>query len=96
MSFPVDLPNPNQDNVFYSMQALKAELLNWFDSDKIESIGEKYEDYFLPTFVFDPAGAPQVFNLDVYPKNGPKESLQLDQNGNVLDEIKISPVSRGI
>ena len=89
MSFPVDFPNPNQDNVFYSIPALKAELLNWFSTEKIDAIKDKYKDYFLPTFVFDPAGAPLVFNLDIYPKNGPKESLQLDQNGNISDEIRI-------
>ena len=58
MSFPVDLPNPNQENVFYTIPALKAELLNWFATEKIDAIKEKYKDYFLPTFVFDPAGAP--------------------------------------
>ena len=89
MSFPVDLPNPNQENVFYTIPALKAELLNWFSTEKIDAIKEKYKDYFLPTFVFDPAGAPLIYNLDVYPKNGAKESLQLDQNGNIIDELRI-------
>ena len=89
MSLPVDLPNPNQENVFYTIPALKAELLNWFSSEKIDAIKDKYSDYFLPTFVFDPAGAPLIYNLDVYPKNGSKESLQLDQNGNIIDELGI-------
>ena len=89
MSFPVDIPNPNQDNVFYTIPALKSELLNWFDVDKIKVVEDKYKDYYLPTFVFDPAGAPTVYNLDVYPKDGQKESLQFDQVGNIIDEIKI-------
>lgn len=89
MSFPVDVPNPNQDNVYYSIPALKAELLNWFDVDKIKVIEEKYKDYYLPTFVFDPAGAPTVYNLDVYPKDGQKESIQFDQTGTIIDELKL-------
>ena len=89
MSFPVDLPNPNQDNVFYTIPALKAELLNWFSVEKIKVVEEKYKDYYLPTFVFDPKGAPTVYNLDIYPKEGQKESIQFDQNGGIIDELKV-------
>ena len=89
MSFPVDLPNPNQDNVYYTIPALKAELLNWFSVEKIKVVEEKYKDYYLPTFVFDPAGAPTIYNLDVYPKDGQKETLQFDQTGSIIDEIEL-------
>lgn len=88
MIIPVDIPNPNQDNVFYTIPALKAELLNYFNSEKVATITEKYSKYYLPTFVFDVAGAPHVYSLDVYPKDAQKESIQLDSIGNIVDVIQ--------
>lgn len=87
MSFPADIPNPNQNNVYYSVAALVAELLNYFEKSKVDAIKLRMQDYYLPSFVFDDTGAPEVYNLDVHPKGKPKESFQMDQNGNIVDEI---------
>ena len=89
MSFPADFPNPDQENVYYSLPSLKTELLNWFEVDKISTILAIYEDYYLPTFVFDIAGAPEIYNLDVWPKGKPKESIQLDSSGSIVDKVII-------
>ena len=69
MRIAADIPNPNQSNVYDSVAALGSELLNYFSKEKVDSIKKTMEAYYLPTFVFDPAGAPVVYNLDVYPKN---------------------------
>lgn len=87
MRIAADIPNPNQSNVYYSVAALGSELLNYFSKEKVDSIKKTMESYYLPTFVFDPAGAPVVYNLDVYPKNKSKESYQIDEQGNIVDEI---------
>ena len=87
MNFPADIPNPNQNNVYYSLAALGAELLNYFEKIKVDAIRVRMEGYYLPSFVFDVAGAPEVFNLDVFPKGKPKESFQIDKEGNIVDEI---------
>ena len=89
MSLPFDIPNPDQENVYYSLASLKTELLNWFEPDKISVITEKYKDYYLPTFVFDIEGAPNRFCLDVWPRGLPKESIQLDQVGSIVDRIVV-------
>ena len=93
MSFPADIPNPNQDNVYYSIPALKGVLLDYFAKERVISIIELMEKYYLPTFVFDTEGAPDVFNLDVYPTQGAKESLQLDSLGSIVDTLKKSTPS---
>ena len=87
MSFPVDIPNPNQNNVYYSIAALSAELLNYFEKPKVDAIKVRMKDYYLPSFVFDASGAPSVYNLDVFPKGKGKESFQMDENGNIVDAI---------
>ena len=53
----------------------------------MDAIKLRMQDYYLPSFVFDDTGAPEVYNLDVHPKGKPKESFQMDQNGNIVDEI---------
>lgn len=87
MRIAADIPNPNQSNVYYSVSALGSELLNYFAKEKVDSIKAAMETYYLPTFVFDPFGAPVVYNLDVYPKGKSKESFQMDEEGNIVDEI---------
>ena len=87
MSFPADIPNPNQNNVYYSLAALSAELLNYFEKSKVDAIKLRMKDYYLPSFVFDSSSAPSVYNLDVYPKGKGKEGFQIDTNGNIVDAI---------
>ena len=90
MSFPVDIPNPNQDNVYYSIASMESKMLEFFEKDRVTEILQILGEYYLPTYVFDTAGAPEVYNLDIYPTHGSKKSIQLDANGSLVDLQKIS------
>lgn len=84
MSIPADIPNPDQENVYYSKPALKAELVSYFSMSKVEELLELFEDDRLITFVWDVSNAPNSFSLDVYPRNSSKYTIDLDSNGTFL------------
>ena len=90
MSFPVDRPNPNQDNVYYSIASIESKMLEFFERERVTEILQILGEYYIPTYVFDTDGAPDVYNLDIYPTQGSKQSIQLDSNGSLIDLQKIS------
>ena len=47
MSFPVDIPNPNQENVYYSMAALKNKMLEFFEKERVLEVIEVLKQYYL-------------------------------------------------
>tara|TARA_X000000950_G_scaffold285840_1_gene392888 strand:+ start:5291 stop:8779 length:3489 start_codon:yes stop_codon:yes gene_type:complete len=88
--YPVDIPNPNQENVYYSTASIKGKMLEYFEKQRVDEILEILKEYYLPKFVFDTDGGPDVYNLDVYPTHGSKQSIQLDSSGSIVDLQKIA------
>lgn len=88
MSFPADIPNPDQENVFYSIPAFKIELLNYFSKEAVEGILEILQNFYLPVIVFDDAAAPNSFTIDVYPQDRPKQNYILDSDGKIISSVE--------
>ena len=84
MNIPADIPSPDQENVYYSIQSLVGELVNYFDSDSISKVTDAVKEFYLPVFVFDDTNAPNSYQLDVYPRGGKKVNILLDSTGTVL------------
>ena len=89
MNIPADLPSPDQENVYYSVESLIQELSNFFESSFLGNIKKKLKEYKLPAFVLNTDDAPNSYQIDVYPRGGSKFNISLDSNGafTVLNKI---------
>jgi len=90
MQIPADLPCPDQENVYYSVNALVQELSNFFEPSFIKNIRQKLSEYTMPAFVINTDDAPNSYQIDVYPRGGTKFNVLLDSNGafSVVNESK--------
>ena len=87
MSFPADIPNPDQENVFYSIASFKIELLNYFTEEATNGILETLNNFYLPTIVFDDSSAPNSYTMDVYPRDRAKQNYVLDSDGKIISSV---------
>ena len=81
MNIPADLPCPDQENVYYSIESLSQELSNFFEPSFLDGIKAKLKEYKLPAFVLNTDDAPNSYQIDVYPRGGTKFNISLDSNG---------------
>ena len=84
MNIPADLPSPDQENVYYSIKALVFEFAKYFENSAIKALKPILEKFYYPTFVFDDSNAPNSYQLDVYPREGSKETILLSETGSIL------------
>ena len=84
MNIPADLPSPDQENVYYSVESMKVEFSKYFTQSKINALIPKLREYYFPTFVFDDSNAPNSYQLQIYPKDGPTDSILLDGTGSIV------------
>lgn len=95
MNIPADLPSTDQENVYYSISALVPEFMKYFKPSSINILKTKLKEYYYPTFVFDDSNKPNSYQLDVYPREGSKEQILIDENGGIIlaDSIKAPSVN---
>lgn len=84
MNIPADFPSADQENVYYSIKALFAEFSKYFETAAIKALNPLLEEFYYPTFVFDDSNAPTSYQLDVYPREGSKETVLLSETGSIL------------
>lgn len=84
MSIPADIPNPDQENVYYTKAALRSELAAFFEKEKVDELLSLFEDDRLITFVWDTSNVPKSFSLDVYPRNSAKYTIDISSDGSFL------------
>ena len=89
MNIPADLPCPDQENVYYSVESIIQELSNFLEAQFLKNLSAKLKEYNLPAFVLNTDDAPNSYQIDVYPRGGTKFNISLDSNGAVSVTNKI-------